>query len=208
MSLPHHVIFYLLKMLSSDVHFSVIHLYPIVFSHSKASLVCCIIICIVTDLINALSDNSPVNMVQHATIDEAVCSMSLGPSSGRTMELCKPLLGNWSVNTFLHNGPCYESGDVINTNGVFCGVRAEELYWRQSALRVSQFSVGDNHGKFIVEEKLKIGLWRFNVWIEDFVCAVVQWYLEGQLFSCVKIRCKETDRETFVEEYPLFISVI
>jgi hypothetical protein len=32
--------------------------------------------CIVTDLINALPGNSPVNTVQHATIEEAVFSVS------------------------------------------------------------------------------------------------------------------------------------
>jgi hypothetical protein len=24
----------------------------------------------------------------------------------------------------------------------------------------------------------EVSLWRFNVWFEDFMCAVVQWYLE------------------------------
>jgi hypothetical protein len=37
----------------------------------------------------------------------------------------------------------------------------------------SQFSVGDSHGKFV-----EVSLWRFNVWFEDFMCAVVQWYCE------------------------------
>jgi hypothetical protein len=35
---------------------------------------------IVTDLINALQSNSSVNMVQHATIDEVVFSVSSAPS--------------------------------------------------------------------------------------------------------------------------------
>jgi hypothetical protein len=44
-------------------------------------------------------------------------------------------------------------------------------------------------------------VWRLNVWIEDFMCAVVQWYLEWDSYSsCVKIRCQETDRENFVQE--------
>jgi hypothetical protein len=35
----------------------------------------------------------------------------------------------------------------------------------------------------------------------DFVCAVVQSYLECDSYSsCVKIRCQETDRENFTEE--------
>jgi hypothetical protein len=81
---------------------------------------------IVTDLINALPGNSSVNTIQHATIDEAVFSMSSAPSSGGKTELCNPLLGNGSVNTFPRIGPCYESGNVVNNrNGVFRGVCAE-----------------------------------------------------------------------------------
>jgi hypothetical protein len=37
---------------------------------------------IVTDLINALTGNSSVNTAQHATIDEAVFSVSSAPSRG------------------------------------------------------------------------------------------------------------------------------
>jgi hypothetical protein len=65
----------------------------------------------------------------------------------------------------------------------------------------SQFSVGDSHGKFVVEEELEVGLWRLNVFFEDFMCAVVQWYLECDSYSsCVKIRCQKTDRGNFAEE--------
>jgi hypothetical protein len=53
----------------------------------------------VTDLINALSGNSSVNTVQHATIEEAVFSMSSGPSSGGTTGLCNLFLNNGPVNT-------------------------------------------------------------------------------------------------------------
>jgi hypothetical protein len=60
-----------------------------------------------------------------------------------------------------------------------------------------QFSVGDSHGTFVVEDEL----WRLNVWFEDFMCAVVQWYVECDSYSsCVKIRCQKTDRENFAEE--------
>jgi hypothetical protein len=57
---------------------------------------------IVTDLINALSHDSSVNMVQHATVDEAVFSMLSAPGSGGTTGLCNPFLSNGSVNTL----PC------------------------------------------------------------------------------------------------------
>jgi hypothetical protein len=125
---------------------------------------------IVTDLINALSGNSSVSTVQHTTIDKDVFSMSSAPRSGGRTGLCNPLLGNGSVNTFPRIGPCYESGDFINNrDGVFRGVRAEELSWRQLALRVNQFSVGDSNGKFVVEEELEVGLWSLNVWWEDFI---------------------------------------
>jgi hypothetical protein len=43
---------------------------------------------IVTDLINALPDNSSVNTVSHAKIDETVFSLSSAPSSSGTTELC------------------------------------------------------------------------------------------------------------------------
>jgi hypothetical protein len=90
---------------------------------------------------------------------------------------------------------------TVANRGVFRGVRAEELSWRQSALRVSQFSVGDSHGKFVVEEELEVGLWRLNVLFEEFMCAAVQWHLEWDSHSaCVKIRCQQTDRETFEKE--------
>jgi hypothetical protein len=59
----------------------------------------------VTDLINALPDNSSVNTVQHATIDDVVFSLSSAPSSGGTTGLCNPFLSNGSVNTFSLIGP-------------------------------------------------------------------------------------------------------
>jgi hypothetical protein len=71
-----------------------------------------------------------------------------------------------------------------------------------------QSSVGDSHEKFVVEEELEVGMWRLNMWIEGFICAVVQWYLECDSYSsCFKIRCQETDREIFAEELALFRSV-
>jgi hypothetical protein len=81
--------------------------------------------------------------------------------------------------------------------------------WLWLWLRVSQFSVGDSHGKFVVEEELGVGLWGLNVWFEDVIFVVVQWYLEYDSYSsCVKSRCQETDKENFAEEEPLFRSVI
>jgi hypothetical protein len=55
----------------------------------------------------------------------------------------------------------------LKKEGDFRGVRAEE-FWRQSALQV-QLSVGDSHGKFVVEEQLEVSEWRLNVWTEDLV---------------------------------------
>jgi hypothetical protein len=83
---------------------------------------------IVTDLINALPDNSSVNTVQQATIDEAVLFMSSAPNSGGTTVLCNPFLSNGSVNAFPPILLCYESGDVINNReDVFHGGHAECL---------------------------------------------------------------------------------
>jgi hypothetical protein len=56
---------------------------------------------IVKDLLNALTGSNSVNTVQHATIDEAVFSMSSAPSRGGTTGLCNPFLKIGSVNTFL-----------------------------------------------------------------------------------------------------------
>jgi hypothetical protein len=56
----------------------------------------------VTNLINALPGDSCVNTDQHATIDEAVFSMSSAPSSCGTTGLCNPFLSNGSVNTLPH----------------------------------------------------------------------------------------------------------
>jgi hypothetical protein len=83
-----------------------------------------VLINIVMDLINTLASNSSVNTVQYAIIDVAVFSMSSVPSSGGTTGLFNPFLSNGLVNTFPCIGLCYENGDVINTDGVFCGVCA------------------------------------------------------------------------------------
>jgi hypothetical protein len=58
---------------------------------------------------------------------------------------------------------------LAKEGGVFRGIRAEELSWRQSALAVSQFSVGNSHGKFVVEEEFEVGQWGLNVRFEDFI---------------------------------------
>jgi hypothetical protein len=47
---------------------------------------------------------------------------------------------------------------VTKEDDVFLGDRSEELPWRHWALAVSQFSVGDSHGNFVVEEELEVGL--------------------------------------------------
>jgi hypothetical protein len=42
---------------------------------------------------------------------------------------------------------------------------------------------------------------RLNMWFEDFMRAVVQWYLECDSYSsCVKIRCQEAEWENFAED--------
>jgi hypothetical protein len=49
---------------------------------------------------------------------------------------------------------------LTKEDDVLSGVRAEEVSWRQSALAVSQFSAGESHGKFVIEEELEVDLWR------------------------------------------------
>jgi hypothetical protein len=59
----------------------------------------------------------------------------------------------------------------------------------------SQLPIEHSNGKFVVEEELEVGQWGLNVWLEDFLCAVVQWYMECDSYSsCDKIRCQETER--------------
>jgi hypothetical protein len=88
---------------------------------------------IVTDLINALPDNSSINMAQHATIEEAVFSVSAVTSHSG---------GWWSCDT------CF----------LWC-VSVSRLYkWQNSfASGKCQFSVGDtrSYGKFVDEEEYK-----------------------------------------------------
>jgi hypothetical protein len=93
---------------------------PFMYAHTHVCMRECAHVHIVTDFINAFPGNSSVNTVQHATVDDAVFSVSFAPSSCGTTGLCKPLLGNDSVNTFPRIGPCYESGGVMNNrDGVF-----------------------------------------------------------------------------------------
>jgi hypothetical protein len=47
------------------------------------------------NLISVLPGNNPVNMVQHATINEAVFSVLSALSSGGTTGLCKPAPRQW-----------------------------------------------------------------------------------------------------------------
>jgi hypothetical protein len=49
-----------------------------------------------------LPGNSSVNTVEHATIDEAMFSMSSAPSSGGTTGLRNPFLNNDSANKLPH----------------------------------------------------------------------------------------------------------
>jgi hypothetical protein len=55
--------------------------------------------------------------------------------------------------------------------------------------------------------ELEVGQEGLNVWFEDFICVVVSDMWSVTVIICVKIRCQETDRENFAEEYPLFRSV-
>jgi hypothetical protein len=85
----------------------------------------------VTDLINVLPGNSSVNTVQHATIVEAVFPVSAVTS--RNSEW-------WSRDIYF----------------LWC-VSVPWLYkWQNSfGSRTSQFSVGDSHRKFVVEEEYR-----------------------------------------------------
>jgi hypothetical protein len=71
-------------------------------------------------------------------------------------------------------------------------------------LRELDWRVEVSHGKFVVEVELEVGLWRLNVWFENFVRAVTQWYWECVIYwdfysSCVKICWQEADSEYAVK---------
>jgi hypothetical protein len=144
---------------------------------------------IVTDMTKALPGNGSINTSQHATIRGKLCFLcGLRQTNAR------------NNRTSIARQRSSKHASLTKEDDVFRGVRAEELSWRQSALHV-QFSVGHSHGNFVVEGELEFGLWGLNVWFEDFMCAVVQWYWECDSYSaCIKIRCQETDRENFSEE--------
>jgi hypothetical protein len=84
---------------------------------------------VVTDLIIALTGNSSVNTVQHATTEEAVFSV-FAVTSRRS--------GWWSCDMCFCDA-CPFLGYISDR------IRSE----------TSQLSVGDSHGKFVVEEEYK-----------------------------------------------------
>jgi hypothetical protein len=87
-------------MLIQGQHTRLFHRY-IRYHYGKRSSTICILCSkyIVTDLINALPGNSYVNTFQHATIDEAVLSMSSAPRNSKNGILCDQLLGYATVLT-------------------------------------------------------------------------------------------------------------
>jgi hypothetical protein len=115
--------------------------------------------------------------------------------------LCGPSQANaWNNKASITAQQSCKHAFLTIGDRVFREVRVVELSC-QSALGVSQFSVGDGHWNFVVQEELEVGLWTLNAWSEDFICAVVQWYLEcDSRSSCVKICCQETDRGSFAGE--------
>jgi phage terminase large subunit GpA-like protein len=150
---------------------------------------------IVTYLIKALAGNGSVHIPQHAAIWRKLCF------------LCGLRQANkWNSRTSVARQQSCKHASLTIENDVFHGIHAEELSWRQSMLQV-QFSVGDSHGMFTIEERL-------NTWSEYVMCAVVQWYLGYDSYSlCVKICCQKMDRENFattsVNRYRmLYLSVI
>jgi hypothetical protein len=44
--------------------------------------------------------------------------------------------------------------------------RVQQREWEWE---LSQLSVGDNHGKLVVEEELEVSLWGHGMWLEDLV---------------------------------------
>jgi hypothetical protein len=76
-----------------------------------------------------------IHMVQHATINEAVFSMSSAPSSGGTTEFWNPFLSNGSVNIFPHKKWRHITVDRNHVTCFLCGpcrgyiTKFSELLW-------------------------------------------------------------------------------
>jgi hypothetical protein len=140
---------------------------------------------------------------RHPLLDDSVNNFLL---KGMTA-IGRPLLGNVSVNMpgqqqgifiagqwmcFL-DGPCQRV--IKDTKGRLQSVG----FWVPAGQDMSLEAGAElrNHNYWVqVSLDFKVSLWR-----EDFMCAVVQWYLECYSYSsCVKICCQETDSENTVKE--------
>jgi hypothetical protein len=73
---------------------------------------------------------------------------------GNVTDLIKALLGSSSVNTFQGMRQAKIKDTVFSTWSVPTGYRRTRE-WEFSSV---QSSVGDSHGKFLVEEELEVGL--------------------------------------------------
>jgi hypothetical protein len=120
-----------------------------------------------------MPNNGSVNTLPHRCNDVTV-----------TMSICHVTC------VFCRRQPARQwTGKVANTWHVFsvrgpCHVRGPcqgvilKTFGTTTRLRELDYRVEVSQGKFVVEEELKVWLWRLNVWFEDSMCAVVQWYWE------------------------------
>jgi hypothetical protein len=105
---------------------------------------------IITDLINALPGNSSVNTVQHATIEEAVFSMSSTPNNGvvqpvSKQRLCKHTSAKsvisatvWTVFSVESVQSAYKRSECNDSS--FSGSYESVVSWRSELRRI--FSSG------------------------------------------------------------------
>jgi hypothetical protein len=91
-------------------------------------------------------------------------------------------------------------------DSVFRGIRAKELPWKQTALRISsEFSVEDSHGKFV-------DLCRLGVWLEDFIHVqyfecVIKWHCYTRS-SCILVVVPGEDQCVRKSAIALYLIVI
>jgi hypothetical protein len=124
----------------------------------------------VTDLIKVLPGNSSVNTVQHATIEEAV--FSVDPTGGPIGWLnCNHVICVYCRSMSVPRLYKWVAGFVQGSYELrvsSCG-RSTQTRGLQSA-GILQASSGLEECRRVQ----KVGLWKFYVWLRDFMCAVAR----------------------------------
>jgi hypothetical protein len=101
-------------------------------------------------------------------------TVDLFPSHPR-MDRCYTMHARWHNTTGVTTWyPVWRnSRDCVSCDACLC-----HGYITRFPSTVIKLAVRDSHRESVVEEELEVGLWRLDMWFEDFMCAIVQWYQE------------------------------